>query len=407
MGGKGSGRLTREETIVREQGLFNSVNPNVVNTQNPLVLPNLSGVKESALKTSVLSSENEWTELTGQIQGTLEVNHNYLMNAATQISVSLPANCDVGDRIIMLGKGAGGWRMKPTGDQQILLKDQVSATGTNGGYIESGYKTDSVEVVCTTKDTIWTVLNCKALTNLGIQLAWVNTKSVLFDGVDEYYRAANNTILQIGANDATLSAWVKLGDTTGTQFIMGKGTLQFKEEGYGMYASGTSFGCQLRDSSNAAVGAGTDTTISSGTWYHVCMTIDRDSATGLKLYINGSAEANTGDPTALNADLDGTSVFSIATRHGEGGSLFPLNGNIDEVSIFNKSFSQAEIDEIYNSGSPNNVSEHSANANLISYWRMGDDVDDDETTIIDQETTSNDLTGVNMEVADVQSTDVP
>jgi len=38
---------------------------------------------------------------------------------------------------------------------------------------------------------------------------------------------------------------------------------------------------------------------------------------------------------------------------------------------------------------------------------MGDDVDDDETTIIDQETTSNDLTGVNMEVADVQSTDVP
>ena len=47
-------------------------------------------------------------------------------------------------------------------------------------------------------------------------------------------------------------------------------------------------------------------------------------------------------------------------------------GNIDEVSVWSTALSSGDIASIYNSGTPTNLNDHSAAANLISYWRMGD-----------------------------------
>jgi hypothetical protein len=66
---------------------------------------------------------------------------------------------------------------------------------------------------------------------------------------------------------------------------------------------------------------------------------------------------------------------------------------IDEVSVFNKALSQAEVNELFNSGVPTNLATFSATANLTNWWWMGDY--DTYPTIVDQ-IGSADLTMTNM-----------
>jgi hypothetical protein len=88
-------------------------------------------------------------------------------------------------------------------------------------------------------------------------------------------------------------------------------------------------------------------------------------------------------------------------------------GNLDEVSIWNKTLSPAEVANIYNSGSPADLAQHSAAANLVGWWRMGDG--DTYPTLLDHGTGGvpyplvRDVSGHNlngtmtsMEVTDIQ-----
>ena len=74
-----------------------------------------------------------------------------------------------------------------------------------------------------------------------------------------------------------------------------------------------------------------------------------------------------------------------------------------EPSMWNKELSASEVTEIYNAGKPADISKHSASADLISWWRMGDG--DTFPTITDQ-VASNDGTMTNAEASDIEE-DVP
>ena len=77
------------------------------------------------------------------------------------------------------------------------------------------------------------------------------------------------------------------------------------------------------------------------------------------------------------------------------------NGSMDEVSVWNKELTSGEVSEAYNSGSPTNLASHSATANLVGWWRMGDG--DTFPTLTDNSTNSNDGTMTQMESGDIQS----
>jgi hypothetical protein len=84
-----------------------------------------------------------------------------------------------------------------------------------------------------------------------------------------------------------------------------------------------------------------------------------------------------------------------------------FDGNIDDVSIWDKELTEQEILEIYNGGIPNDLSIHSAAANIISWWKMGDGATYDGTNwTIPDEIGSNTGTSVNMELGD-RVADVP
>src|SRR5262249_1327141 len=86
------------------------------------------------------------------------------------------------------------------------------------------------------------------------------------------------------------------------------------------------------------------TVIQTGVWYHVAGTWD--SAVGLKLYVNGTAESTN---AALVTRLASGQPLQIGNQPVFGPRLF--NGLIDEVQIFNRALSAAEVQGIFNAGS--------------------------------------------------------
>ena len=85
----------------------------------------------------------------------------------------------------------------------------------------------------------------------------------------------------------------------------------------------------------------TTTTISSNTWYHVCLTFESTPKT-LSLYVNGVSEYNSsglGNATYGNMSIVGSYV---------GGTQRWFYGSIDDIRLYNRALSAAEISALYN-----------------------------------------------------------
>ena len=94
----------------------------------------------------------------------------------------------------------------------------------------------------------------------------------------------------------------------------------------------------------------------------------------------------TGDADAIklykNSVLQTTSAMSVGAKKAIVDKLQVGNGStedkFDEISIWDKALTQPEIDSIYNTGIAVDLLSHASNANLVSYYRMGDHPSDPE-----------------------------
>ncbi len=101
-----------------------------------------------------------------------------------------------------------------------------------------------------------------------------------------------------------------------------------------------------------------------GEWHNYTATYDGSNLnSGLKIYIDGveSQDSTGGTYSGMPAT---TADLEIGSN---------LNGFLDEVSFYTKQLSGTEVIEIYNLGNaPDLTTLTSSNANLLSWWRMGD-----------------------------------
>ena len=86
--------------------------------------------------------------------------------------------------------------------------------------------------------------------------------------------------------------------------------------------------------------------ISTGNWYHV---VYRYNGSELTLWVNGSEVDNF----AFSSDIYDGSAKTQFAHYEDGSSLAYYDGKLDEVGIWNRSLSNAEIEELYNSGTAN------------------------------------------------------
>ena len=94
-----------------------------------------------------------------------------------------------------------------------------------------------------------------------------------------------------------------------------------------------------------------ETTVNYFAWTHVSATLDGAAGT-LNLYTNGVLAAQTVTAVRPFANLLSNESPGIGIGNvNDGGNNFPFFGDIDEISLYNRALSQAEIQSIYNAGS--------------------------------------------------------
>ena len=164
-----------------------------------------------------------------------------------------------------------------------------------------------------------------------------------FNGTTNYVDLGNPTQLQL-TGSMTVSAWVnaaanpaddgqiiaKSDDNTGWQL---KTTPDTGPETFGFAVSGSAGSHTQRYST---------TVRSLSTWYHIAGTYDATGKT-LNTYVNGVLNNGALSGTVAASQVNSTVNVNVGRRAvGTGGGYY-FNGLIDEVRVYNRALSQAEI----------------------------------------------------------------
>jgi len=92
---------------------------------------------------------------------TMAVDNGYISNNAGLVTLTLPDTAALGSVIRVVGKGAGGWLIAQNAGESIRWDESTVTTTGVGGSLASSDDYDSVEILCTTADVVWTVLSSK------------------------------------------------------------------------------------------------------------------------------------------------------------------------------------------------------------------------------------------------------
>lgn len=171
------------------------------------------------------------------------------------------------------------------------------------------------------------------------------------DGVDDLVSIADNDNLDFGTTtDLTIDFWIKIDPTApivqrvihkaGTSYTNSYNIDLVDNGGDGTY--GPRF---FHDFAGISLPSFNDA-VPVGQFTHVAVVIDRD--VGVTYYVNGAQNAFFANPTT-SISFTNAQPLQIGQEANE--VAFLLKGQIDEVEIYNRALTQAEIQTIYNAGS--------------------------------------------------------
>lgn len=176
-------------------------------------------------------------------------------------------------------------------------------------------------------------------------------RAVEFDGADDWI--AMGDCLDLGTDDITVLALVRYNAASQPDVwseshygaIAGRGYLS-ASKGYGLLVDPSNrIGWQVRNGASAFTVA-SDAALNDGLWHLAIGVWDRDSATGVRLYVDGVRQTATADATALDGiDIAGTRAFAIGSRQDEtaGAWFWDFLGSVAMVGVWKRVLTEAEI----------------------------------------------------------------
>jgi hypothetical protein len=192
----------------------------------------------------------------------------------------------------------------------------------------------------------WTDLsgqgNTGTLTN-GPTYSSANGGSIVFDGVNDYVRIPYNS--NLNPTTITVSAWIKRNQAVYYSHFIGlpinNSTWNTPYISYGVEYIGLSdtisFILGFTDNTFAYTNA---STYGNNRWFYFAGTYDQSN---VKVYIDGALITTRAETkTVYNSTAD----FYIGAINTS--SQFPLNGNISQVSIYNRALTAEEVQQNYN-----------------------------------------------------------
>jgi hypothetical protein len=170
-----------------------------------------------------------------------------------------------------------------------------------------------------------------------------------FNGTDQYVDVPDYPAINPGAGDLSLDAWVKRDPASGNtvRIIVDKRSVTVPHIGYSLSVSFGNLVMTLMDAIGQANYRDTGVVPADNAWHFVAVTISRTSTNGGTFYIDGNP-TGTFDPTGHPGSLDNTSSFDVGRSPVDQNS--PWLGCIDEVEMFDRALTTAEIRSIYYAG---------------------------------------------------------
>ena len=187
-----------------------------------------------------------------------------------------------------------------------------------------------------------------------------NSLSASFDGTDDFINCGSDSGLNL-TSGFTLSAWVKQSSIKDNMVL-------FRRSGANGYQ------VRLNSGTFNYYGGTADRNFTTGltsttAWYHLVITHTGSSVSG---YVDGSPAGSSFSESIVSV---ASTAFSLG-KHNTSPTGRYFAGNIDEVAVWSSALSSSEVSEIYNLGSPidltSDTGNYSSSSNLVGYWRMGD-----------------------------------
>ena len=225
-----------------------------------------------------------------------------------------------------------------------------------------------------------------------------NQYSLLYDGTNDLVE----TGYAPGASSGfSISMWIKSTNLTQSMAFASNGTSAGSPGGFQVLSVANGSGASYDKSfyilvknsggstsvNNSVGGFNARADICDGNWHHLCVTIN---GTSVKIYKDGGDAAGSGNTqgtpfatwTAGVAYDGNTGNPYYLGRNGAYAqpANYWMDGNQDEVSMFEYELSGSQVSDIYNSGVPNDISSLSPTL----WYRMGENDGGSGTTITDQ-----------------------
>ncbi len=167
-----------------------------------------------------------------------------------------------------------------------------------------------------------------------------------FDGVDDYVEVEDHFELNFGTGDFSFDAWIKTSDIDWFSMVLDKASSYVNPIGYAIFLHEGNLGLSLYDGLESSYIS--PVFISDGIWHHITVTVSRTNKNGIIFYLDG-VPTTFGDPTLRPGSLDNINDLRIGRQSTINEKYF--KGILDEIELFNRVITPAEIVSIYNAGS--------------------------------------------------------
>ena len=196
----------------------------------------------------------------------------------------------------------------------------------------------------------------------------------------------------------SVSCWVKLDSVALSGLVGNFKTGSTPQVGFALtLSSGLNFQFWADGTANSNGGTVTGTsTPNSSTWYNVVGTYDGSI---VKIYVNNVLE----NSVSYSATLNATDQNLVIGRWYGNYSDYYTAGSMSNVSVWNTALTSAQVTELYNSGVPSNLNNHSAVSSLVSWWQLGSNssYNSNYWTCLDEKGTNDATSSTNMSEVDI------
>ena len=208
------------------------------------------------------------------------------------------------------------------------------------------FETDTKNVI------IWDGTNWRGYENDGVFTSYpTNTKALDFDGSADYVSVADSATVDL-TNNFSITAWVRFDSLSGAPMLLSKRE-SISGHAYQFYSTTSKLAFNNGGGINYS-----NSTLSINTWYHVGVTFASGVVT---FYLNGSSNGGFTSTNTTNP----TNNYELQLGRAFNGNY--LNGQMDEVAIFDSVLSASTISNIYS---------NKLYPQMVSFWRFEDDVTD-------------------------------